>query len=61
LPNQTTVLTSFWALSGTIFGIIMSYRVEKMLSKTGDFVFYDRVCKVILLAGILGNTILGIL
>lgn len=48
-------------LSGFTFGILMSYMVQKWLAKTGDYKFYDRACKIILLVGILGNLALGIL
>jgi hypothetical protein len=35
--------------------------VQRWLTKTGDYKFYDKTCKIILFIGILGNTSLGVI
>jgi uncharacterized protein involved in response to NO len=50
-----------WILSGALFGMMMSFMMQKWLGKTGDYKYYDRSCKIILFIGILGNLAVGTL
>ncbi len=55
------VLNVVWIFSGALFGIIMAGVVQVWLAKTGDYKYYDRTCKSILVVGLIGNLILGTL
>lgn len=55
------MLVLVWILSGAFFGITMSWIVQKRLTITGNYRYYDHTCKITLFVGILGNIILGTL
>lgn len=54
-------LIMIWITSGVGFGIFMSFFMQKKLKETGNFIFYDRVGKAILILGLIGYLVMGIL
>lgn len=54
------ILNTAWIFSGAVFGILMSWVVQRRLSNTGNYKNYDRTCKITLLLGIIGNFLVGL-
>jgi fluoride ion exporter CrcB/FEX len=59
-PEEIGILTITWIIVGGGFGIFLTWIINFWFVKTGNFKYYDWICKTLLGCAVLGYLVMGI-